>query len=142
MSASSRPLCGRAWGEFSTLTATAGRAISTPLGISVPVSGHTGSGSGDGAGTVTGSSGSLLQDAPRMSAVANPSTMAPALTFRKGERAFHFTFVARKKLDPDRTGGEDERVATLRLKRDCISDVFTIPATFDHSPIAEEEGAS
>src|ERR687895_197883 len=144
MSASSRPLCGRAWGLFSILTATAGREVSRLCGSS-PVRGQT-SGSGtvgsscsSSATSFAGSGWSSLQ-APSTSTAASAPAINPYRLPLIVEGSFHLTGLTRNQLHPDGAGSEDHRIAVLGHEARGLVRRTALPLAHYGPSVTEQQG--
>src|SRR5680860_721897 len=140
MSAWSSPVWGLESGEFSLLTATAGRAMSRPFGGSSPVSGQIGGTSSCGAaasGSASGSGSSLVQ-APTNRRVASSAPKSATRLPVEFKGSLHFAPGVGNEVNPDGSRSQHHVVALPGLEDHGVVHIVALPRAADRSPVPEE----
>src|ERR687891_1784209 len=138
MSAWSRPVCGLESGEFSILSATAGRARSIRFGGSSPVSGQIGgTSSGAASCSASGSGSSLVQAAPnKRIATSGPKTAMRLPAEVKGP--LHFATGVGNEMNPDGSRSKHHVVAAGSLEDHGVVHVGSLPRAANRSSVPEQ----
>src|SRR5680860_1358333 len=140
MSAWSSPVWGLESGEFSILSATAGRAMSRPFGGSSPVIGQIGGTSSCGAaasGSVPGSGSSLVQAPTKVRTAASAPKTAMRLPAEvKG--SLHFAPGVGNEMNPDGSRSKNHVVALPGLEDHGVVHIVALPRAANRSSVPEQ----